>query len=104
MELAILAMRAMGIRNVDILIWSNNKGVIRAFSKGRCSNIMTNLLIHCSDEVYDEVGISTTLIYIDTVDNLTDPISQGLPLSSQQFSLPIPIPLPLLPFITHVST
>jgi len=33
-ELAILATRAIGICNVDILIWSDNKGVISAFSKG----------------------------------------------------------------------
>jgi hypothetical protein len=57
-ELAILATRAMGIRNADILIRSDNEGVIGAFSKGRCSNFMTNLSIRRSDEVYNDVGIS----------------------------------------------
>jgi hypothetical protein len=33
--------------------------------------------------VYNEVGISATLIYVNTVDNLADPISHGfLPLLS----------------------
>ncbi|KAF8230996.1 hypothetical protein L208DRAFT_992420, partial [Tricholoma matsutake] len=54
-----------------------HEGVISAFSKGRCSNFMTNLSIHHSDEVYNDVGISTTLIYVNTIDNLADPISHG---------------------------
>jgi hypothetical protein len=103
-ELAILATRAMGIRDADVLIRSDNEGVIGAFSKGRCSNFMTNLSIRRSDEVYSEVGISATLIYVNTVDNLADPISRGfLPPPSQNFPSPIPIPLPLIPFFSHVA-
>ena len=103
-ELAILATRAMGIRDADVLIRSDNEGVIGAFSKGRCSNFMTNLSIRRSDEVYSDVGISVTLIYVNTVDNLADPISRGiLPPSSQAFPLSIPIPIPLLSFISHVA-
>ncbi|RDB16022.1 hypothetical protein Hypma_003463 [Hypsizygus marmoreus] len=49
-ELAILATRAMGIHNADILIRSDNEGVIGAFTKGRSANFMTNLSIHRSDE------------------------------------------------------
>ncbi|KAF8224772.1 hypothetical protein L208DRAFT_1009589, partial [Tricholoma matsutake] len=74
-KLAILSMRVMGICNADVLIWSDNEGVIGAFSKGHCFNFMINLWICCSDEVYSEVGISATLIYVNMVDNLTDPIS-----------------------------
>ena len=94
----------MGIRDADVLIRSDNKGVIGDFSNGHCSNFMTNLSIHRSNEVYSEVGISATLIYVNTVENLTDPISHGvLPPSLQAFSLSIPIPIPLLPFIFHVT-
>ena len=100
-KLAILATRVMGICNANVLIWSDNEGVIGAFSKGRCSNFMTNMTICHSDEVCSEVGISTTLLYVNTVDNLADPISCGiLPPSSQIFPLPIPIPLPLIPFFS----
>jgi hypothetical protein len=103
-ELAILASRAMGVRNADILIRSDNEGVIGAFSKGRCSNFMTNLSIRRSDEVCEETGISVTLIYVNTVDNLADPISRGsLPPVSEAFPLPIPIPPALVPFIAHVT-
>jgi hypothetical protein len=69
-ELAILATRAMGIHNMDILIWSDNEGVIGAFSKGQCSNFITNLSIHCSDEVYNNVGILAMLTYVNTIDIL----------------------------------
>jgi hypothetical protein len=103
-ELAILATKIMGIRDANILIRSDNEGVIGAFSKGRCSNFMTNLSIRRSDEVCSDTRISTTLFYVNTTNNLADPISRGiLPPSSQTFPLPIPIPLPLLPFISHVS-
>ena len=103
-ELAILATRVMGIHNANVLIQSDNEGIIGAFLKGHCSNFMMNMSIRRSDEVYSEVGISTTLIYVNTVDNLADPISCGiLPPSSQIFPLPIPIPLPLISFFSHVA-
>lgn len=49
-ELTILALKVMGVRNANILIRSDNEGVIGAFSKGRCSNFMMNLSIRHSDE------------------------------------------------------
>jgi hypothetical protein len=104
-ELAILATRAMGVRDADILIRSNNEGVIGAFSKGQCSNFMTNLSIRRSDEVCNKAGISLTLIYVNTINNLADPISRGfLPSASELFPLPIPIPPVLFPFFAHVSS
>jgi hypothetical protein len=51
-ELALLSTRGMGVHNADVLIWSDNKGIIGAFTKGRCSNPMTNLSIHCSDKLH----------------------------------------------------
>jgi hypothetical protein len=103
-ELAILASRVMGVRDADILIRSDNKGAIGAFSKGRCSNFMTNLSIRHSDEVCKETGISFTLIYVNTINNLADPISHGfLPPASEAFPLPIPFPSALTPFIAHAT-
>ncbi|GLB38818.1 hypothetical protein LshimejAT787_0506830 [Lyophyllum shimeji] len=57
-ELAILAARAIGIRDADILIRSDNEGVIGAFRKGRCSNFMTNLSIRRSEETPSLVAFS----------------------------------------------
>ena len=94
----------MGICDVDVLIQSDNEGVIGAFSKGRCSNFMTNLSICHSDEVYNDMGILAMLTYVNTINNLADPISHGLlPPALQIFPLPIPIPSPLAPFIFHAS-
>jgi hypothetical protein len=60
-ELALLATRGMGVHNADILIRSDNKGVIGAFTKGQCSNLMTNLSIHHPDELHAATGISSML-------------------------------------------
>lgn len=99
-ELTILALKVMGVRNANILIRSDNEGVIGAFSKGRCSNFMMNLSIRHSDEA----GISTTLIYVNTVDNLADPISCScLPPVSELFPSLIPIPTFLTSYIAHVT-
>lgn len=101
-ELAILATREMGVRDADILIRSDNEGVIGAFAKGRCSNFMTNLSIRRSDEVRVATGISSSLIYVNTADNLADPISRGiLPPSATRFLPPIPIPSPLAAYFSH---
>jgi hypothetical protein len=65
---------------------------------------MMNLSIHHSDEVCHRAGISTTLIYVNTVDNLADPISCGhLPSASQIFPQLIPILSPLTHYIVHVT-
>jgi len=102
-ELAILVSIVMGICDADILIRSDNEGVIGAFSKGCCSNFMTNLSVRHSDEVCKVTGISTSLIYVNSIDNLTDPISRGLlPPISHIFPFLISIPSPLVPFISHV--
>jgi hypothetical protein len=64
---------------------------------------MMNLAICCSVEVCSDVGISVTLIYVNTVDNLADPISCGiLPPSSQAFPLSILI-LTLSSRSSHMS-
>lgn len=103
-ELAILATRVMDVRDADILIRSDNEGVIGAYTKGRCSNFMTNLCIRRSQEVQTAAGISTTLIYVNTSINLADPISRGiLPSPESHFSRPIPIPTVLIPYIAHVA-
>lgn len=103
-ELALLATKGMGVRNADVLIRSDNEGVIGAFAKGRSSNFMTNLCIRRSDELYATTGISSTLIYVNTAINLADPISRGLlPSPSSQLTLNIPIHSSLAPYISHVS-
>jgi hypothetical protein len=65
---------------------------------------MTNLSIHCSDELHAVTGISSTLTYVNMTTNLADPISWGiLPPPSSQLPITITIPSSLLPYIVHVS-
>lgn len=59
-----------------------------SFLKGQCSNFMTNISICHSDEVCKEMDISVTLTYVNTINNLADPISHGfLPPASKAFPL-----------------
>lgn len=44
-ELTVLVSTTFGISNTDILIWSDNEGVIGSFRKGRCSNLASNMSI-----------------------------------------------------------
>jgi len=64
---------------------------------------MTNLCIRCSDAIYKDTGISSTLIYINTKENLADPISQGeLPPYDERISFPIPLPTNIARFFINV--
>lgn len=77
-ELAIRFAEAMGITDADILIRGDNQGVIGSFQKGCCSNYLINDSIRRSESIFDSSRISTTLIYVNTKDNLSDPISRGI--------------------------
>ncbi|OJA08823.1 hypothetical protein AZE42_13079, partial [Rhizopogon vesiculosus] len=92
-ELAIHLIHAKGITDTDVLIRSDNQGVIAAFQKGRCSNFMINLCICHSAALLRESWLSLTFIYINTSINLTDPISRGIyPPIALRLVSPPPLP------------
>lgn len=98
-ELAIRLAYIKGIRDTDILIRSDNQGVIAAFQKGRCSNFMINLAIRRSEELLRESRLSITLVYAHTSTNLADPISRGiLPSVASRLSLPPSLPPTIAPY------
>lgn len=74
-ELAIRLAYSKGISDANILIRSDNQGVIAAFRKGQCSNYMINLAIRRSEELMRESRLSLSLVYVNTAINLADPIS-----------------------------
>jgi hypothetical protein len=103
-EFAIRISSQFGISNADILIRSDNEGVIGAFKKGRCSNLASNMSIRRSEQILRSANLSISLIYVNTTINLADPISRNiLPSSSQRIPFCIPLPAELTPFISNVE-
>lgn len=102
-EVAILFAEAMGLSGMDFLIRGDNQGVIGAFLKGACSNHLMNDSIRRSESILDLHTLSITLIYVNTKDNLADPISRGI-LPSADLRLPriITLPLPISQYFYDV--
>jgi hypothetical protein len=98
-ELAITLIHQKGIKDADVLIHSDNQGVIAAFHKGRCSNYMINLAIRRSEVLMRESRLSLSLVYVHTSSNLADPISRGiLPSASSRLTFPPSLPSDISPF------
>lgn len=74
-ELAIRVIFQKGIKDTDVLIRSDNQGVIAAFQKGRSSNFQINLCIRRSEELLRESRVSLSFVYVNTSINLADPVS-----------------------------
>lgn len=99
-ELAILLVEVMVIRDAEVLIRSDNQGVIGAFGRGRSRNWMVNRCIQRSDVVGMALNTVFKFEFVASEDNLADPFSRGeqvpgfIPLSHH-----IPLPEPLYPFL-----
>jgi hypothetical protein len=101
-ELAVLVLEAKGIRCVDVLLRSDNQGVIGAFAKGRGRNFMVNFSIRRTDVILVDLNVSLSFQYVDSESNLADPISRG-DLGPAESRCPISISLPgeLTPYLIH---
>lgn len=99
-EMAVLLVELIEIRESAVLIWSDNQEVIRAFDRGWSGNWIVNQCIRWADIVGSALNTLFTLKYVESKDNLADPVSYGERVSG--FSpLPCRIPLPeaLYPFL-----
>lgn len=101
-ELAVMSLVERGISNAHILIRSDNQGVIGAWEKGRGKNFEINLSIRRAVWLAHEHNIDLTFSYVESKENLADPISRGLlgP-ANQQLSSSFSLPEDLLPFLAH---
>ena len=72
-ELTMSLIICHGFHNSSILIYSDNKGFIAAFWKGRLRNFMSNLCI--CQSVLASTGISLALVYVPSLENLVVYIS-----------------------------
>ncbi|CDO73728.1 hypothetical protein BN946_scf185015.g56 [Trametes cinnabarina] len=92
-ELALRTLEEAGIRDADVLIRSDNEGVIHALQRGRSRNFQVNLSIRRTEALCMALNIVIRPIYVNAKINRADPVSRGIPDPSLQrakarFSLP----------------
>jgi hypothetical protein len=102
-ELALHVLVARGVHSSHILIYSDNQGVIGAWNRGRGRNPEINLSIRRAELLAHEHAIALSFNFVDSEDNLADPISRGIlgPVE-QHLASSFPLPVDLRPFLRHV--
>lgn len=102
-EFAIRTLDRRNIHDVNVLIRSDNQGVIGAWEKGRGRNFEVNLSIRRAQVIALERNLSFSFTFIESSENLADPISRGeLGLQKNKLENTFPLPDELAEFITHV--
>jgi hypothetical protein len=77
LELLVYFLESMGLREVHLLIHSDNQGTIGAIGKGRSPNMHINLSIRRTYLVLISLFITPHLVYVESGANPADPISRG---------------------------
>lgn len=76
-ELLVLHLETMGLRDCRIKLLSDNQGIIGAYNKGRSRNPEVNFSIRRFMHILDCLQISLEVSYVRSEDNPADPISRG---------------------------
>jgi hypothetical protein len=77
-ELLIYVLKAKVVKNLTLLIHSDNQGTIGSLDKGRSRNYHINLSIHRIYIVLASLFITPHLVYVTSEANPADPISRGV--------------------------
>lgn len=102
-ELVVYMLDERGIRNSNVIMHSDNQGVIGAFGKGRSSNFECNLSIRRASAVLAARNVTPLLQYIESEKNPADPISRGeLGSSANRIHSQFQLPEELHHFFIHV--
>jgi hypothetical protein len=87
--------------NIDILIHSDNAGVVGAFNRGRNRNFQVNLSIRRTNIFNIASNTRLVLEYVNTKENIADPVSRRI-LGSTLSRLPsIELLSELVPFLLY---
>lgn len=78
-ELAVRYLESLGHRDADILVRSDNEGVVGAFNRGRSRNFQVNHSIRHTHIICTSLNLRVVLQYVNTKDNLADSVSRGEP-------------------------
>src|SRR5271155_4499088 len=101
-ELLIYILKAKVVKNLTLLIHSDNQGAIGALDKGRSRNYHINLFIRRLYTILIPRFITPQLKFVPSEDNPADPILRGEP-GSPDFKLPYSFGMPdeLKPIFHH---
>ncbi|CDO75102.1 hypothetical protein BN946_scf185010.g27 [Trametes cinnabarina] len=78
-ELALRSLDQNGLRNANVLLRSDNEGVVHAFKRGRSRNFQVNLSIRRTEALCMARNIVVQPVYVNTKINRADPVSRGSP-------------------------
>ena len=98
-ELAARYVSELGYSNVDVLIYSDNAGVVGAYNRGRSRNFQVNEAIRRVDTIGMTLNILFRLEYVNTKNNLADPVSRGEPVASMSRLPQLELPAELSTFL-----
>lgn len=101
-ELLIYHVEHMGSKDCNILIRSDNMGVVGAFTRGRSRNFQVNDSIRRSEVISMALNIRFVLEYVNTKDNVADPVSRGIPVPHLSRLAPIQLPDELTQFLGYI--
>lgn len=99
-ELAIVLMDRLGLKDRRVLIRSDNMGVIGAFQKRRSRNWMVNQCIRRSNIISMARNLDFEFMYVSSEENLADPVSRGVKVPSfVPLHLSVPLPGAIFPYL-----
>jgi hypothetical protein len=98
-ELVVLILERRDVRDANVLVQSDNQGVIGAFAKGRCPSFEINLSVRRALSILAARNIHLQLRYVESARNPADPISRGkMGLPGDHFPSDISLPSELTPY------
>jgi hypothetical protein len=103
LEFMVYTIEELGLHDANLIVHSDNQGVIGTFDKGRSRNFEMNLCVHWSHAILAARNLTLDLQYIESAKNPADPISRGILLDTYthrccSFTLPADI----APYFAHV--
>lgn len=102
-KLVIHLLHTDNITHINILIQSDNQGIISSFNKGWCTNQHINSSIQRAEMIMDFMDISVQFEYMQSEHNLADPVSWDIfPPSNLQLPMLYQLlPLAIRPLFTQ---
>jgi hypothetical protein len=103
LEFMVYAIEELGLHDANLIVHSDNQGVIGAFDKGRSRNFEMNLCVRRSHTVLAARNLTLDLHYIESAKNPADPISRGILLDNYaQRRCSFTLPADIAPYFAHV--